>query len=155
MPMDPDRPFDVQTTKSPRSLEGFCSSQDTPGTEFGAPGGIRTPDQWLRKPLLYPAELRAPGRTLCQNSRHARDGAGRRRTWASHGVTGDVMTPASRPGQSVGRNPMPRFERTGPRPCNGVAVSSGSLQNASPLNVTSLTVRLSTHPSAVTAELAL
>lgn len=26
---------------------------------FGAPGGIRTPDQWLRKPLLYPAELRA------------------------------------------------------------------------------------------------
>ncbi len=25
----------------------------------GAPGGIRTPDQWLRKPLLYPAELRA------------------------------------------------------------------------------------------------
>ena len=28
-------------------------------TEIGAPGGIRTPDQWLRKPLLYPAELRA------------------------------------------------------------------------------------------------
>ena len=27
--------------------------------EIGAPGGIRTPDQWLRKPLLYPAELRA------------------------------------------------------------------------------------------------
>lgn len=27
--------------------------------ETGAPGGIRTPDQWLRKPLLYPAELRA------------------------------------------------------------------------------------------------
>src|SRR6201999_514635 len=27
----------------------------------GAPGGIRTPDQRLRKPLLYPAELRAPG----------------------------------------------------------------------------------------------
>jgi hypothetical protein len=26
---------------------------------IGAPGGIRTPDQWLRKPLLYPAELRA------------------------------------------------------------------------------------------------
>src|SRR5690606_29049385 len=26
---------------------------------FGAPGGIRTPDQWLRKPLLYPAELQA------------------------------------------------------------------------------------------------
>src|SRR5690606_24163079 len=27
----------------------------------GAPGGIRTPDQWLRKPLLYPAELQARG----------------------------------------------------------------------------------------------
>ncbi len=39
----------------------------------GAPGGIRTPDQWLRKPLLYPAELRAPGRALCQNRRRARD----------------------------------------------------------------------------------
>jgi hypothetical protein len=26
---------------------------------IGAPGGIRTPDQWLRKPLLYPAELQA------------------------------------------------------------------------------------------------
>ena len=25
----------------------------------GAPGGIRTPDQRLRKPLLYPAELQA------------------------------------------------------------------------------------------------
>src|SRR5690606_5003580 len=25
----------------------------------GAPGGVRTPDQWLRKPLLYPAELQA------------------------------------------------------------------------------------------------
>src|SRR5690606_23743595 len=30
--------------------------------EDGAPGGIRTPDQWLRKPLLYPAELQARGR---------------------------------------------------------------------------------------------
>src|SRR5437667_10463284 len=24
----------------------------------GAPGGIRTPDLWLRRPMLYPAELR-------------------------------------------------------------------------------------------------
>src|SRR3546814_1188737 len=32
--------------------------------QTGAPGGIRTPDQWLRKPLLYPAELQAPGRLL-------------------------------------------------------------------------------------------
>jgi hypothetical protein len=23
----------------------------------GIPGGIRTPDRWLRRPLLYPAEL--------------------------------------------------------------------------------------------------
>src|SRR5690606_10622233 len=30
----------------------------------GAPGGIRTPDQWLRKPLLYPAELQARCRSL-------------------------------------------------------------------------------------------
>ena len=30
-----------------------------PKPNHGAPGGIRTPDQWLRKPLLYPAELRA------------------------------------------------------------------------------------------------
>jgi transposase len=26
---------------------------------FGTPGGIRTPDTWLRRPPLYPAELRA------------------------------------------------------------------------------------------------
>src|SRR3546814_3764548 len=32
--------------------------------QTGAPGGIRTPDQWLRKPLLYPAALQAPGRLL-------------------------------------------------------------------------------------------
>ena len=25
----------------------------------GAPGAIRTPDRWYRKPVLYPAELRA------------------------------------------------------------------------------------------------
>jgi hypothetical protein len=29
-----------------------------PGMD-GALGGIRTPGQWLRRPLLYPAELRA------------------------------------------------------------------------------------------------
>ena len=27
--------------------------------EIGAPGGIRTHDPWLRRPILYPAELRA------------------------------------------------------------------------------------------------
>ncbi len=25
----------------------------------GAPGGTRTPNQWIRNPLLYPVELRA------------------------------------------------------------------------------------------------
>src|SRR5690606_27550538 len=34
-----------------------------PPRNSGAPGGIRTPDQWLRKPLLYPAELQARGRS--------------------------------------------------------------------------------------------
>ena len=24
---------------------------------FGEPGGIRTPDPWLRRPMLYPTEL--------------------------------------------------------------------------------------------------
>jgi hypothetical protein len=44
----------------------------------GAPGGIRTPDQWLRKPLLYPAELRARG-VKRAGMGHPRD-AGQRRT---------------------------------------------------------------------------
>src|SRR6201991_2798338 len=29
-----------------------------------APGGIRTPDRRIRSPMLYPAELRAPGAVL-------------------------------------------------------------------------------------------
>ena len=29
------------------------------GNIIGAPGGSRTHDLWLRKPTLYPAELRA------------------------------------------------------------------------------------------------
>ena len=29
--------------------------------DCGAPGRIRTCDLWLRRPTLYPAELRAPG----------------------------------------------------------------------------------------------
>src|SRR5690606_15292188 len=37
--------------------------------EDGAPGGIRTPDQWLRKPLLYPAELQARCRTMSPRRR--------------------------------------------------------------------------------------
>lgn len=39
---------------------------DNSGSSIGAPGGIRTPDQWLRKPLLYPAELRARGDVLAR-----------------------------------------------------------------------------------------
>jgi hypothetical protein len=31
------------------------------GAELGAPGGTRTPDQELRRLLLYPAELQALG----------------------------------------------------------------------------------------------
>lgn len=69
-------PQRTPTIKNPRFLEGFWTYGDKPGTRIGAPGGIRTPDQWLRKPLLYPAELRAPGRALCQNRRHARDPQG-------------------------------------------------------------------------------
>ena len=32
--------------------------------ESGAPGGIRTHDPRIRNPVLYPAELRAPGRAI-------------------------------------------------------------------------------------------
>jgi hypothetical protein len=34
-------------------------SRLTPSLHFGAPGGIRTHHPWLRKPILYPNELRA------------------------------------------------------------------------------------------------
>ena len=36
--------------KAPSSDDAFC---------FGVPEGIRTPDRRLRRPLLYPTELRA------------------------------------------------------------------------------------------------
>ncbi len=36
-----------------------CPRQGPP--ETGAPGRIRTPDTWVRSPVLYPAELRARG----------------------------------------------------------------------------------------------
>lgn len=136
--------------KKPRFLEGFWISQDKPGTRIGAPGGIRTPDQWLRKPLLYPAELRAPGRSLCQNSRRARDGWATR-DLASHGVTPDVMTPASRPGHSPGGTGCPGSSAQGPD-----VQRRGHLKRPSPdaslLNAPHLTVRLSTRLRAVTAE---
>ena len=44
---------------SARSGQGPRKAGNRKGNRIGAPGGIRTPDQWLRKPLLYPAELRA------------------------------------------------------------------------------------------------
>ena len=47
--------------KKPRFFRGFWTYLDNDEPSIGAPGGIRTPDQWLRKPLLYPAELRAHG----------------------------------------------------------------------------------------------
>src|SRR5437667_11769125 len=40
----------------------------------GAPGGIRTPDLWLRRPMLYPAELRARERYLTTVPRVATTG---------------------------------------------------------------------------------
>ncbi len=42
-----------------RTGRGRCQTGSACTAGDGAPGGIRTPDQWLRKPLLYPAELRA------------------------------------------------------------------------------------------------
>jgi hypothetical protein len=44
-------------TNSPRTLEVRDSGPT--GGENGAPGGTRTPDHRLRRPMLYPAELRA------------------------------------------------------------------------------------------------
>ncbi len=73
---------------------------------------------------------------------------------ASHGVALGVMTPASRPEQLPGGRRMSRFTVYRVHACNGVAISSGSRQNASLLNASNLTVRLSTRPSAATAELA-
>lgn len=47
-------------TKKPQALrERLAVFRGCDNPVHGAPGGIRTPDQWLRKPLLYPAELRA------------------------------------------------------------------------------------------------
>ncbi len=35
----------------------------------GAPGGSRTHDPWLRKPILYPAELRAQATIITKKPR--------------------------------------------------------------------------------------
>lgn len=70
--------------KNPRFLGGFGLSRMSPEGSSGAPGGIRTPDQWLRKPLLYPAELRAPGPALCQTgASRAMSGSSRQDAWVS------------------------------------------------------------------------
>jgi hypothetical protein len=42
-----------------RTLYAVLPSHEMATKDFGAPGGIRTPDTRLRKPVLYPAELRA------------------------------------------------------------------------------------------------
>ena len=40
-------------------VKPIASPQPTPRVRNGAPGGIRTPDLWLRRPTLYPTELQA------------------------------------------------------------------------------------------------
>ena len=42
--------------------------------EFGAPGGIRTPDLQLRRLLLYPAELQARDTSVTQESEFEKAG---------------------------------------------------------------------------------
>src|SRR3546814_6848484 len=56
------RPVQRRTPGGHARRPGIPTRHFKPQT--GAPGGIRTPDQWLRKPLLYPAELQAPGPLL-------------------------------------------------------------------------------------------
>ena len=55
------RPLGPQPRALPLSY-AHPTTEDHPVITIGAPGGIRTPDRWLRSPLLYPTEL--PGRAL-------------------------------------------------------------------------------------------
>ena len=48
-----------QNAKPLRNAGVIGSAERGCHCRIGAPGGIRTPDQRLRKPLLYPAELQA------------------------------------------------------------------------------------------------
>jgi hypothetical protein len=48
-----------QNAKSLRNAGVVDTAENGCLGRIGAPGGIRTPDQRLRKPLLYPAELQA------------------------------------------------------------------------------------------------
>ena len=54
---------EIQNKKSPVITELFLFSNAYKNT-INVLGGIRTPDRWLRRPLLYPAEL--PGHFLTQ-----------------------------------------------------------------------------------------
>ena len=80
---------------------------------FGAPGAIRTHDLWLRRPTLYPAELRALeimrilmqdyGMSLSRCSFRIRHSAIRIRT----GAPGRIRTVRRRPQEAPQRGPAP------------------------------------------------
>lgn len=48
--------IEIQNKKSPVITELFCLVMRIK-IPINVLGGIRTPDRWLRRPLLYPAEL--------------------------------------------------------------------------------------------------
>lgn len=77
-----------------RGLQG-----QTGAREDGAPGGIRTPDQWLRKPLLYPAELRArctaESETGAPNLRIVRSFSRSTNCWPSDCLTWSALIPVA------------------------------------------------------------
>ncbi len=67
LPPDLDYGQGVQLAVSEFGLSGMPALAGVfhlaqPGQFNGALGGIRTHDLWLRRPTLYPAELRAHGR---------------------------------------------------------------------------------------------
>ena len=45
--------------RPPGPQSGALTNWATPAIKFGAPEESRTPDTWLRRPLLYPTELQA------------------------------------------------------------------------------------------------
>ena len=51
--------------KADREIK-FCDEINVPKKKKNVPGGIRTPDPRLRRPLLYPTELLAQAAKLCQ-----------------------------------------------------------------------------------------
>ena len=110
---------------------------------IGAPGGIRTPDQRLRKPLLYPAELQARGRLLwpirpCRASPGVRGseagsprgpGRGGRRAMAALGVDPANGAVSRRERAGRGRSVPRAIMRRGSR-CRGVSASAGAASGA-------------------------